>query len=218
LQTQKDRRGYRVGSAAEAIRELIARSEIGPGEQIHQAELAERLGVSRTPLREALRVLEREGLLVHEPNRSYRVVRLSTDELVQIYRMRTLLEGELLATLRRATKRDLVALRRTNAAIDVAVAEGSVRKMLSANRDFHFGVFQLSPLTLICNEVERLWRLCEPYHAAYLWHPTTRKRMVLEHDEMIEALAAHDRERLSQLVEMHRTAAETTLRELLSTQ
>src|SRR5258705_13989902 len=82
--------------AADRIRDLIVRRQLLPGEKIGQVELARRLGVSRSPLREALRTLESEGIVTYEKNRGYLVARLDADELAQVYRLRAILEAELL--------------------------------------------------------------------------------------------------------------------------
>jgi DNA-binding transcriptional MocR family regulator len=71
--------------AAEIIRDLIRRGELLPGEKIHQVEVARNAGVSRSPLREALRTLAAEGLVKYETNRGYVVSRLRMEELAEIY-------------------------------------------------------------------------------------------------------------------------------------
>src|ERR1700730_4523909 len=87
--------------AAAQIRGLIIARLLLPGEKIRQVDLAERLGVSRSPLREALRTLESEGVVTYETNRGYVIARLGEEDLVQIFRMRGLLEGDLLRTITR---------------------------------------------------------------------------------------------------------------------
>ena len=85
-----------VGAAsarvADYLRHAILTGAIGPGEWIRQEEVAARLGASRLPVREALRMLEAEGLTEHEPNKGARVPRLSMHEVDVIYRMRERLE------------------------------------------------------------------------------------------------------------------------------
>ena len=85
--------------AAEMIRDLIRRGELLPGEKIHQVEVARNAGVSRSPLREALRTLAAEGLVKYETNRGYVVRRLRMEELAEIYKLRRLLEAEMMRHL-----------------------------------------------------------------------------------------------------------------------
>src|SRR6516162_7301396 len=96
--------------AADQIRDLIIRRVLLPGEKIRQVELANRVGVSRSPLREALRTLESEGIVSYEVNRGYVVSRLDRHDLEQIYRMRALLEQELLSTIARPDARTVRAI------------------------------------------------------------------------------------------------------------
>ncbi|MBV8716427.1 MAG: GntR family transcriptional regulator [Chloroflexi bacterium] len=81
-----------------SARGLLA-GELSPGEQIRQADWAERLGVSRVPIREALKALAPDGLLNYDHNRGYFVVRFGPHQMIQIYRMRRLLETEPLRTI-----------------------------------------------------------------------------------------------------------------------
>jgi DNA-binding GntR family transcriptional regulator len=204
-----------AAQAADAIRDLIVRRELLPGEKIGQVELATRVGVSRSPLREALRTLESEGIVTYEANRGYVVARLDADDLTQIYRMRALLEHELLATIEPPSDvqlKDLIAL---NESMAEAMAAGSVAEMLRANRDFHFAIFELSPLDLFTREVRRLWQLSEGYRATYLWMPDTRDRVLTEHRAIIDALRDFDQKRVAKLSASHRRASEDVVVGLL---
>ena len=202
--------------AIEALREMIVRRQLAPGAQIRQVELASRLGLSRSPLRQALTALETEGLVTHEQQRGYFVARMSVDHLSQIYRMRELLETELLRTVRVPEAAGLAPLAAHNDEISAAMADGDVAGMLVANRAFHFGLFELSPLGAIRQDVERLWNTSEPYRATYLWLPTTRRRIIREHEQMLAALVRGDRTRLVQIADRHRGAARAAVPELLA--
>jgi DNA-binding GntR family transcriptional regulator len=104
-------------------RGLIIDRVLLPVEKILQVELAERIGVSRSPLREALRTLESEGVVAYEINRGYVVARLDDDDLGQIHRMRTLLEDELLRTVKRPDAAVLSDLKDPNEKMMVAIDE-----------------------------------------------------------------------------------------------
>jgi DNA-binding GntR family transcriptional regulator len=202
--------------AADQIRDLIIRRILLPGEKIRQVELAKRVGVSRSPLREALRTLESEGIVSYEVNRGYVVSRLDRDDLEQIYRMRALLEQELLSTIKRPDARTVRAIAKHNDEMVRAIEAGNVSAMLEANRSFHFAIFELSPLDLFRREVRRLWQLSEGYRATYLWLPETRARIVSEHAAMVTALREFDPVRLVELSAQHRTASEDVVVGLLA--
>jgi DNA-binding GntR family transcriptional regulator len=192
--------------AAAQIRGLIIDRVLLPGEKIRQVELAERLGVSRSPLREALRTLESEGVVTYETNRGYVIARLDEEDLVQIFRMRGLLEGELLRTIVRPGPAVLSQLKDLNDAMMAAIDARDVAKLLRSNREFHFTIFELSPLNQFRREVERLWQLSEGYSAQWWWRmPEARTRINIEHKSIIAALRKFDLDRLVELCDGHRT-------------
>src|SRR5580765_593543 len=87
------RDGQNVTVVHDRLRSAILRGEIPPGEATSQVALAKQLGVSRTPLREALRLLEREGLVISQPNRRVRIAQFSIADLEGVYAMRIALEA-----------------------------------------------------------------------------------------------------------------------------
>src|SRR5258708_36350965 len=92
-----------ASEAAEQLRGLISSQLLLPGEKIRQVEIAQQLGVSRSPLREALRTLESEGVVSYETNRGYVVTKLCITGLAQIYRLRAFIAGELMRRIGPAT-------------------------------------------------------------------------------------------------------------------
>ena len=145
--------------AAAQIRGLIIDRVLLPGEKIRQVELAERIGVSRSPLREALRTLESEGVVTYEINRGYVVARLDDEDLAQIHRMRSLLEDELLRTVKRQDAAVLNDLKDLNDKMMVAIDERNA-EVLRYNREFHFTIFDLSSLNQFRREY-MLWQMSE---------------------------------------------------------
>jgi DNA-binding GntR family transcriptional regulator len=202
--------------AADQIRDLIVRRVLLPGEKIRQVELANRVGVSRSPLREALRTLESEGIVSYEVNRGYVVSRLDRHDMEQIYRMRSLLEEELLRTIVRPDASALGVIARHNDEMVAAMDAANVSAMLEANRNFHFAIFELSPLHLFRREVHRLWQLSEGYRATYLWLRETRARIASEHAAMVHVLREFDPDRLVELSAQHRHASEDVVMGLLA--
>lgn len=192
--------------AAAQLRGLIIDRVLLPGEKIRQVDLAERLGVSRSPLREALRTLESEGLVAYENNRGYVVARLGDGDLAQIYRMRELLEDELLRSVEKPSEQVLVELKNLNDNMMAAIDARDVAQVLRYNRDFHFMIFDLSPMAQIRKEVARLWQMSDIYSAAW-WRrqPEAQKRISSEHKAIISALRRFDRKRLVEVCATHRT-------------
>lgn len=188
--------------ALDGLKGLIGSGQLSPGEQIRQEEMAQRLRVSRVPLREAMNVLADQGLLQHRPNQGYFVTKRTPSERAQITRMLHLLENELMTSLQWPEAHTLAELRTLNARMRDEVASDSPLRLVQLNRQFHFTIFGLSPHHLILAEVLRLWGLIEPILWVKFERAEARAQTVAEHDRLIDALAARDRERCA--AEMHR--------------
>jgi len=191
--------------AAAVIRGMVFDGALLPGEKVRQVELAERIGVSRSPLREALRILESEGLLSYEINRGYVVARLEPSDIAEIYHMRALLEHELMMSIARPGKDVLDVLEKHNETMMAAIGQKDIAEIMRANRDFHLTIFELSPMKQYRREITRLWQLSEGYRQHWWWHmPDAAARIDREHKQIIRTLRRFDLERLVQLCDAHR--------------
>ena len=128
-----------------ALKAQIISGELSPGEQLRQEEMAEKLQVSRVPLREAMNVLADQGLLFYRPNQGYFVTKRAPAEHAQIRRVLHLLEHELALSLAWPNDRVLAALNDLNFQIKTCVARADVPGLIKLNQEFHFLVFSLSP-------------------------------------------------------------------------
>jgi DNA-binding GntR family transcriptional regulator len=192
--------------AMSKLREMIVVGTLMPGEQIRQQEVADELGVSRVPLREALNVLARQGLLVHRPHQGYFVAKRLPMELAQVRRMLQMLEDELLKSLEWPDEARLAELEELNTQMLVHAERTEWMGMLPLNRRFHFRIFELSPYNLILDQIARLWDLAEPFIANKLTLREARIRTCDEHARLIEALRRHDRAGCVQLLHDHRSS------------
>ena len=191
--------------AAAHIRGLIIDRVLLPGEKIRQVDLAERIGVSRSPLREALRTLESEGVVAYNVNRGYVVARLDDDDLAQIFRMRSVFEEELLYTIARPTDAVLAQLAAVNTELIEAIDKENFAEVMRLNREFHLMIFDLSPLNQFRREAQRLWQLSEGYSTHWWWRtPEARNRIDAEHREIMQLLEEFDLDRLVAACEAHR--------------
>jgi DNA-binding GntR family transcriptional regulator len=200
------------------IRNLIVTGDLLPGQSLQQAALAERLSVSRAPVREALKGLEIESVVTHRHNVGYVVARMSARDLEQIYIMRNLIENELLETLEPPTEEVLTHLRDLNKQLWQAAQGPEVVRMTQLNREFHMTILSLSRLSLIVEEARRFWARSEAYRSVYLQDEGARERIVSEHDEMICSLQDGDVEHLKQLTLDHRTNSEQYVAQFLGGQ
>lgn len=198
------------------LRSDILTGELGPGDQVIQESLADRYGVSRVPLREALKMLESEGQVIYHPNRGYFVAELSVADLEEVYRLRQLLEAE---AIRHAVPLldddDVAALEELRSAIDDAAATGDVLGMTAANRRFHFALFDAAALPRLSRLLRQLWEATDAYRALYFQAAENRARVEREHVAMITALRRRDAEALVRLHDEHRDHSVGAVRALL---
>ena len=188
-----------------SLRSDILTGSLGPGDQIVQDALAEKYGVSRVPLREALKALETEGQVVYHPHRGYFVAELSVEDLREVYRLRTILESEAIReAVPTLSDADVASLADIQEEIDEAAAEGDVIAMTSANRRFHFAIFDASGLPRLSRLLRQLWEATDAYRALYYGSAENRLRVAGEHKDMLDALRARDTERLIALHDQHR--------------
>jgi DNA-binding GntR family transcriptional regulator len=193
-----------VSRVVEEIRQMLRTGELVPGQQVRQESLAARLGVSRIPVREALKALETEGVLRHEPHVGYSVARLNADELRQAYLMRRALETEVLLALPRLDAAQLRELTEVNAALGDEVTAADIARIVAANHHFHFTMFRYSGLNMVVDEIDRIWKMTEAYRTVHLYDSGARRRVVREHRSMIAALRRGDNAAVVELMTVHR--------------
>jgi DNA-binding GntR family transcriptional regulator len=212
----RDRAATTAQHALESLRRAIVAGELRPGERVRQDEVAERLGVSLAPVREALAVLEQEGQVTYRPRRGYLVTELDLGDLREIYELRQLLEG--LAARRSLPRLDEDAFERVElAARDcVAAAErGDVAAELEANRRFHLGLLEAAEQPHTLRVVRLLWDSTETYRAMYYNAPESREEATASHERILSALRERDPDRLVAELDEHRGRGLTRLEAML---
>lgn len=197
------------------IHDMLTSMELLPGQALRQEALAERLGVSRAPVREALGILHSEGVLHHERNVGYTVKRLTAAELDQTYLMRRALEAELIRVLPEFTDDHIQELTALNDAMADAAATGDVLAMRRLNHEFHFSIMRAAGMDLVLHELARIWSMSEAYRSLYLFEQASRDRVVAEHARIIDALRRHDLAEVERLLDAHRAEVPAQLAALI---
>jgi DNA-binding GntR family transcriptional regulator len=172
---------------AALLRELVITGELAAGEQLRQRDLAQRFGVSQTPVREAMRRLESEGLLICDTHRGFTVVPPDDGRIEENFQIRAALEslGASLAARKidadgLARLRDLNDKMRALADDDPAYAE--------LNREFHFTVYEYAHSPLLLSLMRLLWASLHPGPRVSRTHAESAR----QHDEILAALTDGD--------------------------
>lgn len=198
----------RMTAQETVLRELradIVAGVLRPGDQVVQESLAARYGVSRVPLREALKILEGEGLVVYYPHRGYFVMELSVDDLAEVYRLRSILEAEAIAhAVPQLTSLDCDALADLLAQVDAAGERGDISALAEANRRFHFAIFDAAGMPRLSRVLHQLWDSTDVYRTLYFHQEANRERITGEHAAMLAALRAGDGAEVIRLHDAHR--------------
>lgn len=180
------------------LRELIVTGELEAGTSLRQRDLAHRLGVSPTPVREALRRLESEGLVSTDAHRSATVAESGLGAKEENYLIRAALES-LAAELasQRITTQQLEEIERVNARIlELDEDDGRYGEL---NRDFHFGIYQAASSPVLLSLMRMLWQAMPDGPKV----ARTHRESAAEHAAIIEALRAGDSERAAELTHRH---------------
>ncbi len=199
------------------LRRMIADGRLLPGERIVQDLLAAGMGVSRVPLREALKILEGEGLVQYAPHRGHVVAPLSLADLLEVYQIRELLEPAAV-TLAVPLLSDLTLARLVEAAHEVEEAAvcDDVTRMTVANRLLHDTLIEACRLPRLVRTIRQLWDATEVYRTVYYADELNRDRVLHEHRDLVDAACARDTERLLAVLSSHRANAVTALRPVLA--
>lgn len=187
--------------AIEGIRAAIFRGDVSPGSRLTVAELSEILGMSATPIREAIGVLEADGLIVSEPHRGIRVTQMTAAEAWELALLRAPMEG--LATrlgVPNLTVADLDELAALQEEMVTAVDEGDDEALTQANAAWHRLIYAAGQTTFVFRHIMRLWI---PYPWRTIWGQRTRGQSLRQHAEIMAAIASGDADRAGELMHEH---------------
>ncbi|MBX3653399.1 MAG: GntR family transcriptional regulator [Ramlibacter sp.] len=186
----------------EKIEELIATGELPPGSSLEEAALAERYGVSRTPVREALIQLATEGLIEMRPRRGAVVTSISPMRLIEMFEVMAELEamcGRLAA--RRMTERERLDLSAAHAACEAALGERN--DYFYCNERFHAAIYAGSHNGFLSEQALQMQRRLRPYRRLQLRVPNRMSASFSEHSEIVRAIVSGDAQAAAQAMRDH---------------
>ncbi len=198
------RRTSLVDEAVKVLREAILTGRLAPGARLRQVELAAQMKISRTPLREALRKLEQEGLMTVPHGGGLRVALLDLDEAVELYEIREVLDG-LAARLaaQRISESQLPVLSRLLAQMKECVARQDAHRWFTVHVAFHEGIFQASANDRLQRMSSVIRLSIQRFHPVLLTTPNRLADAYREHREVFEAIQARNPEAAERLARTH---------------
>ena len=186
------------------LREAILKGELKPGERLMELQLAAKLGVSRTPIREAIRMLEQEGLAVTIPRKGAEVAKMTEKDMEDVLQIREALD-ELAAKIacEQISEEQLEELVATMHEFEESTKTDNVKKIAEADVKFHDIIYQSTGNPKLVNMLNNLREQMYRYRVEYLKEGETRDVLVKEHEELTKAIRERDVERAKQLSFQH---------------
>lgn len=186
------------------LRQAILRGELEPGERLMEIQLAQKLGVSRTPIREAIRKLELEGLVIMVPRKGAEVAHITEKDMRDVLEVRSTLE-EFAVSLacKNITQEAIEALKASNKLFESAIISKDVVKIVDADVHFHdiiYGMTNNPRLIQIINNLrEQMYR----YRLEYVKDARAHSILISEHNDIIRKLTEKNVEEAKVVVKQH---------------
>ncbi|MDD4801361.1 MAG: GntR family transcriptional regulator [Syntrophomonas sp.] len=200
----------------DAIRNAIMSGVLQPRERLMEIQLAEELGVSRTPIREALRKLELEGFIVMVPRKGAYVADLSFKDIADVFEIRAALEG-LAAGLaaERITDEELENMERQLVEKKDAITRNDIDKLVEVDTNFHELLYKASRNERLISIISNLREQIQRFRFTSLSFPGRMKESLYEHKQIVEAIQSRDIQKARHTAQKHIENAETILIESL---
>jgi DNA-binding GntR family transcriptional regulator len=202
-----------VGEAvAERLRRDIKHGSLSPGERLRQRDVATRLGVSTTPVREAFQLLQAEGLLTIGVHRGAIVSKASANELLEMYEIRELLECAALEhAIPNLTVQDFDRFSESDRAMEQSTDE---HEWVELNMQFHMRIYEASARPRLCSMIEKLRDAMSPYLEDVYISGENRTQAVKEHREILKACREGDAKKARLALVNHLTTTRVRLTRL----
>lgn len=186
------------------LRQAILKGELEPGERLMEIQLAERLGVSRTPIREAIRKLELEGLVNMIPRKGAEVAKISEKNLRDVLEVRRALE-ELAVELAclRMEKEEIVKLRQANDDLAERIETEDAIVVAELDEAFHDLIYQETGNTRLMQMLNNLREQMYRYRLEYVKDKSTRANLIKEHNIIIDSLEARNIDKAKAAAHFH---------------
>lgn len=203
---------------AERLRQRIFAHELTPGTWIDEQKLAEQYGISRTPLREALKVLASEGLVELKPRRGCYVTEISRQDLDDIFPLMAMLEGRCAAeAVKRARPADMNSLKHIHERLESAARDGRIDAFFEANQEFHKRIQELSGNRWLLSVIQDLRKVLKLSRLHSLSLEGRLQQSLDEHRLIMSALEGGDAAKAEKLMHDHLLSGREALAKIETT-
>ena len=186
------------------LREAILKGELKPGERLMELQLAAKLGVSRTPIREAIRMLEQEGLAVTIPRKGAEVAKMTEKDMEDVLQIREALD-ELAASIacEQISQEQLADLTNTMHEFEATIQTGNLKRIAEVDVKFHDIIYQSTGNPKLVNMLNNLREQMYRYRVEYLKDAANYPTLLKEHKEIVEGLMAKNKDKVTEVMHQH---------------
>ena len=186
------------------LREAILRGDLVPGERLMELQLAAKLGVSRTPIREAIRMLEQEGLAITIPRKGAIVAGMTEKDMQDVLEIREALEElSVQVACDKITDEEIEKLQKNMKNFEHSLKTGDLKKMAQADVEFHDVIYQATDnpklISMLNNLREQMYR----YRVEYLKNPENHEQLLKEHEAIYRGIVEQDKAVVTEMIRKH---------------
>ena len=201
------------------LREAILRGDLQPGERLMELQLADKLGVSRTPIREAIRMLEQEGLAVTVPRKGAEVAKMTLKGMEDVLEIRGALD-ELAVELacERITEEQLNDLEKRKQDFEVSLKSGNLKQIAEADVHFHDVIYDATCNPKLINLLNNLREQIYRYRVEYIKKAENHPILMEEHEAIYKALSKRDKQAAKAAIYRHVENQATAVKQVIMRQ
>ena len=186
------------------LREAILRGDLVPGERLMELQLASKLGVSRTPIREAIRMLEQEGLAITIPRKGAIVAGMTEKDMQDVLEIREALEElSVQVACDKITEEEIAELQKNMKNFEHSLKRGDLKKMAQADVEFRDVIYRATDnpklISMLNNLREQMYR----YRVEYLKNPQNHEQLLHEHEAIYKGIVEKDKSAVTEMIRKH---------------
>ena len=186
------------------LREAILRGDLVAGERLMELQLAAKLGVSRTPIREAIRMLEQEGLAITIPRKGAIVAGMTEKDMQDVLEIREALEElSVQVACDKITEEEIAKLQKNMKNFEHSLKSGDLKKMAQADVEFHDVIYQATDNPKLINMLNNLREQMYRYRVEYLKNPQNHEQLLKEHEAIYKGIVEKDKDAVTNMIRKH---------------